>query len=118
MSLSEEFIEFVIDQLAGWGQVHARKMFGGAGLYRDGTMFALVADDVAYLKVDDTNREDFIKAGTLPFNPYPDKAKATVMSYYEIPADVLENPTVLSQWAQRSFDIVQKKKSGKCNSEK
>jgi TfoX/Sxy family transcriptional regulator of competence genes len=32
------------------------------------------------------------------------------MSYYEIPAEVLENPKVLAKWAQRSFDIARKKK--------
>jgi DNA transformation protein len=73
-------------------------------------MFGVVADDVAYLKVDDSNREDFVKAGASPFNPYPDKVKTTVMSYYEIPADVLENPKVLTEWAQRSLDVARKKK--------
>lgn len=60
MAVSDEFIEYVIDQLAAWGEVSARRMFGGAGLYCDGMMFGLIADDVAYLKADDSNREDFI----------------------------------------------------------
>jgi DNA transformation protein len=81
MAVSDEFINYVIDQLAGWGEVTARRMFGGAGLYRDGTMFGLIADDVAYLKVDDSNREDFVKAGASPFNPYPDKVKTTLIEY-------------------------------------
>jgi DNA transformation protein len=81
MAVSDEFIDYVIDQLAAWGEVSARKMFGGAGLYCDGTMFGLVADDVAYLKVDDSNREDFVKAGASPFNPYPDKVKTTLIEY-------------------------------------
>jgi DNA transformation protein len=110
MPISDEFVDYVIDQLSAWGEVSARKMFGGAGLYRDGTMFALIADDVAYLKVDDSNREDFVEAGSLPFNPYPDKVKTTVMSYYEIPADVLENPDLLAEWAERSLAIARRRK--------
>jgi DNA transformation protein len=110
MAISDEFIDYVIDQLAAWGEVSARKMFGGAGLYHDETMFGLIADDVAYLKVDDSNREDFVRAGASPFNPFPDKVKTYVMSYYEIPADVLENRTALAEWAQRSLDIARKKK--------
>jgi DNA transformation protein and related proteins len=110
MPISDEFVDYVIDQLSAWGEVYARKMFGGAGLYRERAMFGLIADDVAYLKVNDSNREDFVRAGTSPFNPYPDKVKTTIMSYYEIPADVLENPTTLAEWAQRSFDIARKKK--------
>jgi len=110
MGVSDEFVAFVVAQLAGWGTVAVRRMFGGAGLYRGGTMFAVIADDVAYLKVDDSSREDFIRAGSAPFEPYPDKIKTTIRSYYEIPADVLENPDELALWAQRSWIIAGKKK--------
>ena len=110
MAVSDEFIDYVIDQLAAWNEVSARRMFGGAGPYCEGKMFGLIADDVAYLKVDDSNREDFIKAGSSPFNPYPDKVKTAVMSYYEIPADVLENPDELARWAGRSLAIARNKK--------
>ncbi len=108
MGVSDDFLEYVVEQLALLGHVTVRKMFGGAGLYCDGKMFGLVADDVPYLKVDDSNRDDFVKAGSGPFVPFPDKAVA--MSYYEIPADVLEDPAVLAQWARRSLDIARKKK--------
>ena len=110
MGVSDEFIEYVIDQLSGWGQVRARRMFGGAGLYRDGRMFGLIADDAAYLKVDDSNRGDFVEAGSAAFRPYPEKGKTAVMSYYEIPADVLENRDLLAQWAQKALAVAKKKK--------
>lgn len=109
MAVSDDFFKYVVDQLSRWGVVSVRRMFGGAGLYRDGKMFGLIADDVAYLKVDDSNRDDFVKAGSSPFNPYPGKGRTIVMSYYEIPPDVLENPEELAGWAQRSFDIQAKK---------
>ncbi len=105
MPLSEEFTAYVLDQLSAWGGVSARKMFGGAGLYRDGKMFGLIADDVAYLKVDDSNREGFERAGSGPFKPYPDKP--TSMSYYEVPPEVLEDPEAFVEWAERSLAIQQ-----------
>ena len=108
MAVSDEFADYVVDQLAGWGRVSVRRMFGGAGLYCEGTMFGLIADDVAYLKVDDSNRGDFLKAGSSAFRPYPDKA--TLMSYFEIPADVLEDRNRLAAWARRSLAIARKKK--------
>jgi len=108
MAISDEFVDYVVDQLSTWAGVSARKMFGGAGLYCDGTMFGLIADDVAYLKVDDSNRDDFLKAGSSPFQPFPDK-KGT-MSYFEIPADVLEDRDQLGEWAERSLAIARKKK--------
>ena len=109
MPVSDEFIDYVIDQLADWADVSVRKMFGGAGLYCEGVMFGLIADDIAYLKVDDSNRDDFVKAGSSPFNPYPDKAKTIVMSYYEIPVDILENRDQMATWADRALEIAKKK---------
>ena len=110
MAVSDEFVDYVLDQLAGWGEVSARKMFGGAGLYCDGVMFGLIADDVAYLKVDDSNREDFVRAGASAFNPFPEKTKSIVMSYYEIPADILEDLELLGKWAERALAVAQKNK--------
>ena len=105
MALSEDFLNYVLDQFAQWGRVSARRMFGGAGLYREGKMFGLIAADVAYLKVDDSNRNAFVKAGSSPFNPHPGRAKKAVLSYYEIPPQVLEDRDELANWAQRSLEI-------------
>jgi len=110
MAVSDEFVDYVIEQLSSWAEVTDRRKFGGAGLYREGTIFAVLADDVAYLKVNDSNRDDFLRAGSAPFEPYPDKIKTTIRTYYEIPADVLENPDELAKWAQRSWLISRKKK--------
>ncbi len=51
MSVSNEFLIYVLDLVREWGGVSERRMFGGAGLWREGKMFGLVADDVVYLKV-------------------------------------------------------------------
>ena len=91
-----------------WGGVTARKMFGGAGLYRDGKMFGLITGDVAYLKVDDTNRQEFVEAGSEPFKPYAEEGPS--MSYYEIPPEVLEDRVELVTWAQRSLEIQKRRK--------
>lgn len=106
--ISDEFLAYVLDQLSGWNDVSARKMFGGAGLYCDGKMFGLIADDVAYLKVDDSNRVRYEQAGSEPFKPYANKP--TIMPYHEIPPEVLEQPAELAEWAQVSLAIAVKKK--------
>jgi DNA transformation protein len=113
MPVSDEFVGYVVEQLSGWGEVSVRRMFGGAGFYREGIMFAVVAEDVAYLKVDDSNRDDFLRAGSAPLEPYPDKIKTTIRTYYEIPADILEDPDELAQWAQRSWTVARKKRPGR-----
>ena len=101
MAVSDEFLEYVIGQLATWGEVRAKRMFGGAGLYYQGKMFGLIADDVLYLKVTDGNRDDYQNAGSKPFQPYPDQK--TTISYWEIPGEVLEDPDELARWAQKAW---------------
>lgn len=108
MVVSDDFIAYILDQFSAWGDVTSRKMFGGAGLYRDGKVFGLVADNVLYLKVDDTNRDKFVAAGSEPFKPYPNKP--AMKSYYEIPPDILEDTEELIEWARESLSIQKNKK--------
>ena len=103
MGISAEFLEYVLDQLSTWGEVRAKRMFGGAGLYRQGKMFGLIAGDVAYLKVGELNRADFERAGSRPFQPYPDKK--TTMPYWAIPEEVLEDREELARWAEKAFAV-------------
>ncbi len=63
MAAKPEFRDHVLDLLAPLGPVTARRMFGGFGITLDGVMFALIADDVLYLKVDDRTRPDYEAAG-------------------------------------------------------
>ena len=53
--------------MAGFGPVTIRPMFGGAGVYHDGLMFALVDDEVLYFKVDETSRPAFEAENLPPF---------------------------------------------------
>jgi DNA transformation protein and related proteins len=117
MGVSDEFGAYVVDQLGRWGAVQVRKMFGGAGLYCEGVMFGLIADDVAYLKVDDSNREDYVQAGSGPFQPFEDK-KMVMTSYYEIPPGVLENAEELGRWAEKSLAVARKKTKKKVKKKK
>ncbi len=40
----------VLDLLAPWAEVNARRMFGGIGLFAHGLMFAIIIDDVLFMK--------------------------------------------------------------------
>ena len=76
-----------------------RRMFGGHGLFRDGLMFALIADDRLYFKVDDGNRDAFTAAGSEPFT-YLRRGRPASLSYYGVPDDALEDPEALRGWAE------------------
>lgn len=108
-----EFVKYLSEVFAEFGQTTTRHMFGGYGLYFDGIMFGLVADDQLYLKVDETNRADFEALGQTAFE-YNKNGKIMNMSYYHAPEEIFDDPDVASIWAQKSWDIAlkaQKKKN-------
>ena len=111
MVLSSEYLDYILDQLACVGQVNARKMFGGAGIYRDGLFFALIADDRLYFKVDDSNRPDFEAAGGKPFRPFEEKHYT--MSYYDVPEKVVEDTDWLREWAEKALDAAERARFAK-----
>ncbi len=57
MSSSADFVQYVIDQCSGAGEVMAKKMFGEYGLYCNGTFFGVVCDDKLYVKVTEGGRK-------------------------------------------------------------
>jgi DNA transformation protein and related proteins len=101
------FEAFVLDQLGETGDVSAKKMFGGVGLYCDGVFFGIVARDELYLKVDDSTRAQFEKAGSAAFKPYPDRPGT--MQYYRVPIDVLESAPELVRWAREAVAVARRK---------
>jgi DNA transformation protein len=102
MPVSEGFKTFIIGQLDRLPTITSRHMFGGAGIYSEGLFFALIAGDVLYFKVDDSNRQDFEAEGMEPFRPYNDERS---MNYSEVPIDVIEDPERLAEWAQKALLI-------------
>ncbi|MFZ5877166.1 MAG: TfoX/Sxy family protein [Nitrospirota bacterium] len=103
MPVSAEFRDYVLAQLACLGHVTGRPMFGGVGIYLDGVFFALIADDVVYFKVGDSNRSDYEAIGMKPFRPY--RNKKTTMPYYEVPVSVLEDVDQLAVWGRKAYAV-------------
>jgi DNA transformation protein len=108
MAVSAEFRTFVLDQLERVEPVTARSMFGGVGIYSRGLFFALIAGESVYLKVDDTNRPDFEAAGMGPFRPFGEDSNP--MNYYELPAELLEEPDRLRPWVHKALDVARRKR--------
>ena len=105
MAPSEGFKDFIRDQLSGFGPVSIRNMFGGAGIYADGVMFALLAGDTLYLKADETSARAFEAEGMCPFTYTPEGRAPGAMSYWEVPPRLLEEPEELAQWAREAHAI-------------
>ena len=104
MSVSPRYLEYVLGQLAGLGGVSARRMFGGVGLYSGELFFGLIDDDVLFLRAGEANRVDFVARGMPAFQPFKDKPDLS-MSYYQAPAEVLEDAEELVRWARASVAV-------------
>jgi DNA transformation protein and related proteins len=109
MPVSPDYLEYVLEQLEPV-RASARKMFGGAGLYIDGIFFALVDDDVLFLKSDQTTRQDFLDRGSVKWSP---PGMEATFGYLSCPPEVLEDPDELATWARRACDVALRKKAAK-----
>jgi DNA transformation protein len=78
-------------------------MFGGAGIYRDGVMFALIADESLYLKADDLSKPDFEAEGLSPFAYATKNGTNTIMSYWRAPERCLDDPQEMAEWAKKAL---------------
>jgi DNA transformation protein len=88
-------------KLAPLGHFRARPMFGGYGLYLDGTIFGLIAWDKVWLRVDDRSRPAFENAGMEPFT-YSRSSKAVTLTYFRCPDPVLADAGKLRKWAKEA----------------
>jgi DNA transformation protein len=91
------YLEYVLEQLGELGPVTSRAMFGGHGLYLGDQFFAIVHRDRLYFKVDEASRPDYERHGSGPFRP---NARQTLKSYWEVPAEIVEDRETAVEWAR------------------
>lgn len=104
MSVSNDFLSYVIEQISAVGSLRTKRMFGAVGLYSGDYFFAIIDDDTIYLKTDESNYEAFKARGMRQFMASPDQP-ASGMGYYEVPADVLEDRDEMVVWARKSVAV-------------
>jgi DNA transformation protein len=102
MARRSEFVDYIVELLEPLGVIRARTMFGGWGIYHDGRMIALVAEEMLYLKTDAVNRPEFEERGLPPFI-YHKQGKEYATSYYQPPAEALDHPGQLRAWAEKAI---------------
>ncbi len=104
MSVSADFLNYVLGQLSALEGLATRRMFGAVGLYGGGAFFGLISGDVLYFKAGDLNRQDYESRNMSRFRPYRDRPQLS-MRYYEVPAEVLEDAEECVLWARRSVIV-------------
>lgn len=95
--------------LAPHGEITVRSMFGGYGIYKNGVIFALIAYDELYFKVDESNKSQYKKFNSEPFT-YEANGKKSTMSYWKVPIEILEDEEQIGVWLDQSYRISLKKK--------
>jgi DNA transformation protein len=102
----DDFVEHVCDLLAALGEVRPKSMFGGYGIYVDEVFCAIVMDNTLYFKVDGGNRPDYEALGAGPFRPF--EGKQMVMSYYAVPAQVMDDRRSIVEWGRRAVEAARR----------
>lgn len=106
------------DLLRSWKFIQPRRMFGGIGLFVDGLMFAIIIDEILYLKEtldetgkpvetnqnsDDQDEHNFVRE----YFQYETKNGVGRLYYYQVPESALDNPDFLSSLAAESLKSAQ-----------
>ena len=111
--MTPEYRAWLIESLAPLGAVSVRRVFGFQGLYLDGTMFGLVTDERLYLKTDAESRKTFETEGKTALEYTAPDGEHIVMSYWEIPDRLYDEPEELRIWARRAHEVALKSATAK-----
>ena len=116
-STHNEFVDYVVELMAGWAPVSAHKMFGGYGLYREGQMFALIVGDELFFKTDQDNVAQFKRMASHPF-VYANQMRTVRLSYWSAPEGCLESPAEMNEWCQSAYGAALRAQTDKASKRK
>ena len=100
--------EHIRELFTAFGPVDIRRMFGGAGIYAHGIMIGIVADDVIYLKADESTRAAFEQENCAPFVYAAKGGRRAVMSYWRLPEKLYDSADELAEWARAAFAVAER----------
>jgi DNA transformation protein len=109
---------YVADVFSAMGPVTVKRMFGGAGVYSDGVMFALVwGDGDIGVKVDDALKAELSALGSTPFIWVPESGpragEPVEMGYWRLPPSALDDPEEAAAWGRTALAVAQAKAAKK-----
>lgn len=109
MSSSKEFVDYIKDLLEPFGVDKIRAMFGGYGVYKNGLMVALIAENELYFKAGKDESKVFEDAGSEPFT-YDTGTKKVKMSYFKVMQEIIEDDEMLEMWFNLAYQAAVKAK--------
>lgn len=99
MPVSQAFLDMVREFLSPLGAISTRRMFGGAGIYSEGVMFALIEDDILYFKADDSTKARYVSEGLAPF-AFEGQTRMVETSYWRAPERVFDDTDEMLDFAR------------------
>jgi len=95
--LAKEFAAEMVEALTPVGDVRSRPMFGGYGIFTDGTMFALIDREATlFFRADSSTKSRYEAAGSMQHNPMP---------YFEVPKNVTDDYSEFIEWAKQAVEV-------------
>jgi DNA transformation protein len=113
MASDPSFVAFAVDLVSLVGPVTVRSMFGGHGLYAEGTMFGLLDDGELFLKSDDESRQRFVDAGCRRWVYVNKKVRMENTGYFRPPDDAHEDPEAMLPWARLALEAALRARAAK-----
>jgi DNA transformation protein len=99
---AEGLVDWVAEAMAP-AVVTSRAMMGGRTLYADGTVFAIVADDLLWFKADAASDTAWDAAGAPRFT-FAMGDKIGSMNYRRAPDDCYDDPDALRRWGALALE--------------
>ena len=96
MPVPDSFRDRVMTDLAPIGDIRARAMFGGYGIFESGDMFGLMSGSELFFKLGETNRADFEAAEAEHFSRMP---------YFRVPDSVMDDAGLLLRWTLAAIEV-------------
>jgi DNA transformation protein len=99
MSFDQGLYEWVQEAMEPLGSVSMRKMMGGATLYLDGIIFALIDESELWLKSDSEADSVWDAEGCERFSVTFKDGTVDSMNYRRAPLDVYDDVDAMQRWA-------------------
>jgi DNA transformation protein len=112
MPVQDQYLAYVLEQLAGLGSLRSNRMFGAIGLYSREIFFGLIDDDTLFFKTDESNIAPYRERNMPRFMPFPDRPEA-VLGYHQVPADVIEDAEQLVEWARKAVEVALRRQAAR-----
>jgi DNA transformation protein len=104
MSVDEGLVAWAEEALEPLGRVTLRKMMGGATLYLDGIVFAILDEGEIWLKSDAESDAQWDAEGCARFTYAFGDGRVGTMNYRRAPTDVYDDADAMRRWAALAIE--------------